>query len=104
LKKIELKPAERLQGGMGVRAGWVDLGRHKARLKSLDSSVCRLVSSRPAGKECALRYSSGRMSLNGCKGSVELLMTSAVSDKRLSDKEISRIRAVLDKRAQGDKS
>jgi len=28
-------------------------------------------------------------------------MTSAVSDKRLSDKEISRIRAVLDKRASG---
>jgi predicted transcriptional regulator len=38
------------------------------------------------------------------KGSVELLMTSAVADKRLSDEEISRIRALLDKRAHGDKS
>ena len=38
------------------------------------------------------------------KGSVELLMTSAVSDRRLSAEEIRRIRTLLDKRAAGDKS
>ncbi len=37
-------------------------------------------------------------------GSVELLMTSAVSDRGLSEQEIRRIRAVLDKRSQGNKS
>jgi predicted transcriptional regulator len=37
-------------------------------------------------------------------GSVELLMTSAVSDKALSEQEIRRIRALLDKRAPGHKS
>jgi predicted transcriptional regulator len=55
---------------------------------------------REAARHSALRQLSDKL----FKGSVELLMTSAVSDKRLSDKEISRIRAVLDKRAQGDKS
>lgn len=35
------------------------------------------------------------------KGSVELLMTSAVSDKRLSEEEVRRIRTLLDRRVQG---
>ena len=53
----------------------------------------------------AARYSALRqLSIKLFKGSVELLMTSAVSDKKLSDDEIRRIRALLDKRAQGDKS
>jgi predicted transcriptional regulator len=38
------------------------------------------------------------------KGSVELLMTSAVSDKRLSAEEIRRIRALLEQRAERDES
>jgi len=53
----------------------------------------------------AARYSALRQLANKLfKGSVELLMTSAVSDKRLSDDEIRRIRALLDKRNQGGKS
>ena len=53
----------------------------------------------------AARYSALRQLANKLfKGSVELLMTSAVSDKRLSDDEIRRIRALLDKRNQEGKS
>jgi predicted transcriptional regulator len=49
----------------------------------------------------AARYSALRqLSVKLFKGSVELLMTSAVSDKKLSDEEIRRIRALLDKRTQ----
>lgn len=55
---------------------------------------------REAARHSALRQLSSKL----FKGSVELLMTSAVSDKKLSDEEIRRIRALLDKRAQGDKS
>jgi predicted transcriptional regulator len=55
---------------------------------------------REAARHSALRHLSAKL----FKGSVELLMTSAVSDKKLSDEEIRRIRALLDKRAQGDKS
>jgi BlaI family penicillinase repressor len=55
---------------------------------------------REAARHSALRQLSSKL----FKGSVELLMTSAVSDKKLSDEEIQRIRALLDKRAQGDKS
>jgi BlaI family penicillinase repressor len=55
---------------------------------------------RDAARHSALRHLSTKL----FKGSVELLMTSAVSDKKLSDEEIRRIRALLDKRAQGDKS
>jgi BlaI family transcriptional regulator, penicillinase repressor len=55
---------------------------------------------RDAARHSALRHLSAKL----FKGSVELLMTSAVSDKKLSDEEIRRIRALLDKQAQGDKS
>jgi BlaI family penicillinase repressor len=55
---------------------------------------------RDAARHSALRQLSTKL----FKGSVELLMTSAVSDTKLSDEEIRRIRALLDKRAQGDKS
>jgi BlaI family penicillinase repressor len=55
---------------------------------------------RDAARHSALRHLSTKL----FKGSVELLMTSAVSDKKLSDEEIRRIRALLDKRVQGDKS
>jgi BlaI family transcriptional regulator, penicillinase repressor len=55
---------------------------------------------RDAARHSALRHLSAKL----FKGSVELLLTSAVSDKKLSDDEIQRIRALLDKRAQGDKS
>lgn len=55
---------------------------------------------REAARHSALRQLSNKL----FKGSVELLMMSAVSDKRLSDEEICRIRALLDKRAQGDRS
>jgi predicted transcriptional regulator len=55
---------------------------------------------RDAARHSALRHLSAKL----FKGSVELLMTSAVSDKKLSDVEIRRIRALLDKRDQGDKS
>jgi BlaI family penicillinase repressor len=55
---------------------------------------------REAARHSALRHLSAKL----FKGSVELLMTSAVSDKKLSDEEIRRIRALLDKRAHGDKS
>jgi predicted transcriptional regulator len=54
---------------------------------------------RDAARHSALRQLSTKL----FKGSVELLMTSAVSDKKLSDEEIRRIRALLDKRAEGDK-
>jgi predicted transcriptional regulator len=53
---------------------------------------------RDAARHSALRQLSAKL----FSGSVEL--TSAVSDKKLSDEEIRRIRALLDKRAQGDKS
>jgi len=55
---------------------------------------------REAARHSALRQLSAKL----FNGSVELLMTSAVSDKKLSDEDIRRIRALLDKRAQGDKS
>lgn len=55
---------------------------------------------REAARHSALRQLSTKL----FKGSVELLLTSAVSDKKLSDEEIQRIRALLDKRARGDKS
>jgi BlaI family transcriptional regulator, penicillinase repressor len=50
---------------------------------------------RDAARHSALRQLSAKL----FKGSVELLMTSAVSDKKLSAEEIRRIRALLDKRA-----
>lgn len=53
---------------------------------------------RDAARHSALRQLCAKL----FKGSVELLMTSAVSDKKLSDEEIRRIRALLDKRDQGD--
>jgi len=55
---------------------------------------------REAARHSALRQLTTKL----FKGSVELLMTSAVADKKLSDEEIRRIRALLDKRAPGDKS
>lgn len=56
------------------------------------------------GREVARRSALRQLSTKLFKGSVELLMTSAVADKKLSDAEIRRIRALLDKRAYGDKS
>jgi len=54
---------------------------------------------REAARHNALRQLSAKL----FKGSVELLLMSAVSDKKLSDEEIRRIRALLDKRTPGDK-
>jgi predicted transcriptional regulator len=53
---------------------------------------------RDAARHSALRQLSAKL----FKGSVELLMTSAVSDKKLSAEEIRRIRTLLEKRAQGE--
>jgi len=50
-----------------------------------------------------LSWQRAKLSAKLFKGSVELLMISAVSDKKLSDEEIRRIRTLLDKRAPGDK-
>ena len=55
---------------------------------------------REAARRSALRQLSDKL----FKGSVELLLTSAVADKKLSDEEIGRIRMLLDQRRQGDKS
>jgi BlaI family transcriptional regulator, penicillinase repressor len=54
---------------------------------------------RDAARRSALRQLSAKL----FKGSVELLLTSAVSDKKLSDEEIRRIRALLDKRTPEEK-
>jgi predicted transcriptional regulator len=55
---------------------------------------------REAARHSALRHLSAKL----FKGSVELLLTSAVSDRHLSDDEIQRIRAVLDTRTKESKS
>lgn len=55
---------------------------------------------REAARHSALRHLSDKL----FKGSVEVLLTSAVSDKRLTGDEIQRIRALLDQRARGEKS
>jgi BlaI family penicillinase repressor len=55
---------------------------------------------REAARHSALRHLSAKL----FKGSVELLMTSAVSDQKLSDEQVQRIRELLDQRGQGDKS
>jgi BlaI family penicillinase repressor len=55
---------------------------------------------REAARHSALRHLSTKL----FKGSVELLMTSAVSDQKLSDEQVRRIRELLDQRGQGDKS
>jgi predicted transcriptional regulator len=54
---------------------------------------------RDAARHSALRQLSARL----FKGSVELLMTSVVSDKKLSAEQVGRIRELLDQRAKGDK-
>lgn len=54
---------------------------------------------REAARRSALRHLSSKL----FKGSVELLMTSAVSDRRLSDEQVQRIRELLDQRSQEDK-
>lgn len=54
---------------------------------------------RDAARQSALRQLSAKL----FKGSVELLLTSAVADQKLSDEEIRRIRALLDRRGPGDK-
>jgi BlaI family penicillinase repressor len=54
---------------------------------------------REAARHSALRHLSTKL----FKGSVELLMTSAVSDRKLSDEQVQRIRELLDQRGQGDK-
>jgi predicted transcriptional regulator len=55
---------------------------------------------REAARHSALRHLSTKL----FKGSVELLMTSAVSDRKLSNEQVQRIRALLDQRTKGDKS
>ena len=55
---------------------------------------------REAARHSALRHLSTKL----FQGSVELLMTSAVSDQRLSDEQVQRIRELLDQRSQGDES
>jgi len=52
---------------------------------------------RDAARQSALRQLSAKF----FKGSVELLMMSAVSEKKLSEEEIARIRALLDARTEG---
>ena len=52
---------------------------------------------RDAARHSALRHLSAKL----FKGSVELLLTSAVSGQDLSDAEIKRIRDLLDRKAKG---
>lgn len=54
---------------------------------------------RDAARHSALRHLSAKL----FKGSVELLLTSAVSGDDLSDAEIKRIRDLLDRKAKGGK-
>jgi BlaI family penicillinase repressor len=54
---------------------------------------------RDAARHSALRHLSAKL----FKGSVELLLTSAVSGQDLSDVEIKRIRDLLDRKAKGGK-
>lgn len=51
---------------------------------------------REAARRSALHHLSAKL----FKGSVELLMTSIVSDDKLSDEQVKRIRALLDRRDQ----
>ena len=55
---------------------------------------------REAARHSALRQLSAKL----FKGSVELLMTSVVSDRKLSDEQVQRIRELLDQRSSGGKS
>jgi predicted transcriptional regulator len=55
---------------------------------------------REAARHSALRHLSTKL----FKGSVELLMTSVVSDRKLSDEQAHKIRELLDQRRAGDKS
>src|SRR3984957_145150 len=55
---------------------------------------------REAARHSALRQLSAKF----FKGSVELLMTSLVSDQKLSDEQVQRIRELLDQRGSGRKS
>ncbi len=55
---------------------------------------------REAARHSALRHLSAKL----FKGSVELLMMSAVSDRKLSEDELRRIRALLDERTEADAS
>ena len=55
---------------------------------------------RESARHSALRQLSTKL----FKGSVALLLTSAVADKELSAEEIKRIRQLLDERAKGGKS
>jgi predicted transcriptional regulator len=55
---------------------------------------------REAARHSALRQLSAKL----FKGSVELLMTSVVSDQKLSEEQVRRIRDLLDQRSSGGKS
>jgi predicted transcriptional regulator len=55
---------------------------------------------RESARHSALRQLSAKL----FKGSVALLLTSAVADKELSPDEIKKIRQMLDERAKGSKS
>jgi BlaI family penicillinase repressor len=53
---------------------------------------------REAARHSALRQLSAKL----FKGSVELLMTSLISDQKLSDEQVQRIRELLDERSGGE--
>lgn len=53
-------------------------------------------------REAARRSALQHLSTKLFKGSVELLMTSLVSDQKLSDEQVQRIRQLLDQRSSGD--
>ena len=55
---------------------------------------------REAARHSALRQLSAKL----FKGSVELLMTSLVSDRKLSDEQVQRIKELLEQRGSGGKS
>jgi BlaI family transcriptional regulator, penicillinase repressor len=55
---------------------------------------------REAARHSALRQLSARL----FKGSVELVLTSLISDQKLSDEQVQRIRELLDQRTAGRKS
>lgn len=53
---------------------------------------------REAAGQSAIRHLSAKL----FKGSAELLMTSLISDRRLSGEQVRKIRELLDKRTRGD--
>jgi predicted transcriptional regulator len=54
---------------------------------------------REAAGQSAIRHLAAKL----FKGSAELLMSSLVSDRKMSDEQVQRIRELLERRTQGDK-